>query len=203
MKKTPKKIHENIKIPVEVSARHVHLSKNDLFTLFGKDYELTKLKDLSQTGEFACHETLTLVGNRGELSDVRIVGPLRERTQIELSLTDVRLLQLEVPLRVSGNLEGDTGECTLVAPNGNELVVTDGVIIAVRHIHANPEEAAKLGIKEGDILKVRIGSDERKIVFEGVHVRVKPTFNLALHIDTDEANAAFVQRGASAELIKD
>lgn len=176
-----------MQVPIEISARHIHLSKPDLEILFGSGFELTKFRDLSQTGQFAANEIVKLVGLKGELDGVRILGPVRAQTQVEVSETEARHLGLTPPVRDSGNLDGTPG-IKIVGPKG-EVELKSGVILALRHIHIDPEIAAKIKVKNGDRVKVdTIGP--RDLLFENVLVRVDPSFKLAMHIDTDEANAA-------------
>jgi putative phosphotransacetylase len=189
---TKKQISRNdiniiMQVPIEISARHIHLSKPDLEILFGSGFELTKFRDLSQTGQFAANEIVKLVGLKGELDGVRILGPVRAQTQVEVSETEARHLGLTPPVRDSGNLDGTPG-IKIVGPKG-EVELKSGVILALRHIHIDPEIAAKIKVKNGDRVKVdTIGP--RDLLFENVLVRVDPSFKLAMHIDTDEANAA-------------
>lgn len=180
-----------MKVLIEISARHVHLSKPDLEILFGAGFELSKFKDLSQTGQFAAKETIKLAGPRGELDGVRVLGPVRAKTQVEVSETEARALGLNPPVRDSGNLEGTPG-VKIIGPKG-EVNLTSGVILALRHIHIDPAAAAELGVKNYDRVKVdTIGL--RDLLFENVLIRVDPSFKLAMHIDTDEANAAGIDR---------
>lgn len=181
-----------MKVPIEVSARHVHLSKPDLEKLFGAGFELTKLKDLSQIGQFAAREIVKLVGPLGSKDKVRVLGPCRKETQVEVSETDAKILGLEPPTRDSGDLDGSAG-VRIVGPAG-EVVLKRGLIIALRHIHLDPLTAKKLGVKDGDLVKVDT-SGARDLLFENVLIRVDPSFRLAMHIDTDEANAAGLGRG--------
>lgn len=176
-----------MKVPIEISARHVHLSKPDLEVLFGKDFELSKYKDLSQTGQFAAEETVDLSGPRGRLESVRILGPRRPKTQVEISETDARHLGLNPPVKNSGDLEGTPG-IKIIGRSGN-VVLDKGVILASRHIHIDPDSARDIGVEDGDRIKVDV-SGVRDLLFENVLVRVNPDFKLAMHIDTDEANAA-------------
>ncbi len=182
-----KKISNGVKIPIEISARHVHLTLNDLKILFGENYKLTKFKDLSQPGQFAANETLKLIGPKGQLENVRILGPVREKTQVEISETDARELGIDPPVKESGNL-ADTPGIKLVGPK-SMLNLKNGVILALRHLHVDPETAKSLSIKDGDRIKVDI-SGKRDLLFENVLVRANKNFKLAMHIDTDEANAA-------------
>ena len=175
------------KILVETSARHVHLSQEDLETLFGKGATLTNKKDLSQPGQFACAERVNLVGPKKELANVSILGPVRPKTQVEVSYTDARTLGVAAPLRESGDVAGTPG-LKLVGPAG-EVELTEGVMVAKRHIHMTPEDAERLGVENGEIVSVKIES-ERTAILGDVVIRVSPKFALAMHIDTDESNAA-------------
>ena len=187
------------KILVETSARHVHLSKEDLAKLFGEGAELTFKKALSQPGQFACEERVKLVGPKKEIANVIILGPVRPATQIELSYTDARTLGIDAPLRESGNVAGTPG-LKLVGPAG-EVDVSEGAIVAKRHIHMTPADAETYGVENGQIVSVKIES-ERSAVLGDVVVRVNPNFALAMHIDTDEANAACAFGKCFGELIK-
>ena len=174
---------------VETSARHVHVSKQDLETLFGAGYELTVKKMLSQPGQYACEERVTVVGPKRELAGVSILGPCRGATQVELSLTDARSIGVSAPVRESGDIAG-SGACKLVGPCG-EVELTEGVIAAKRHIHMTTADAAEFGLADKDVVSVQINNDNgRNCVLGDVVVRVSDTYALAMHIDTDEANAA-------------
>lgn len=176
------------KVLVETSARHIHLSREAVEVLFGKGYELTKKKDLSQPGQFACAEKLEIVGPKGKLK-ASILGPERGASQVEVSLTDARTIGISAPIRESGDVAGTPG-CKLVNPeNGAEYELTEGVIVAKRHIHLTPEAAKSLGVEDKQIVSVKIES-ERTTVFGDVVIRVSEKFAPAMHIDTDEANAA-------------
>ena len=184
---------------VETSARHVHVSQEDLEILFGKGYELTKKKDLSQPGQYACNEKVTIVGSKKEMA-ASILGPVRPASQVEISLTDARSIGVDAPIRESGDVAG-SGACKLVGPCG-EVELKEGVIAAKRHIHATPEDAEKLGVKDKDVVSVKINTDGRSLVFGEVVVRVSPKFALAMHIDTDESNAAGCGREVYGEIVK-
>ena len=177
------------KFIIETSARHVHVSQEALETLFGAGYALTPKKDLSQPGQFACEERVTVVGSKKELAGVSILGPVRPATQVELSATDARSIGVGIAIKESGDVSGTPG-CKLVGPCG-EIEITEGVIVAKRHIHMTPADAEKLGVKDKEIVAVKAESAERSCIFEDVVVRVSEKFALAMHIDTDEANAAF------------
>lgn len=184
---------------VEISARHVHVSREDLDILFGKGYELTRKKDLSQPGQYACEERVTVVGPKRELAGVSILGPVRPATQVELSLTDARSIGVSAPVRESGDIDGSAG-CKLVGPCG-EIELTEGVIAAKRHIHMTTADADKYGLADKQVVSVKIDSDGRALTFGDVVVRVSDKFALAMHIDTDEGNAAGVKPGMNGEII--
>lgn len=175
---------------VEISARHVHVSQTDLETLFGKGYALTPKKDLSQPGQFACEERVTVVGPKKELKGVSILGPCRPATQVELSLTDARSIGVVAPIRESGDIAG-SGACKLVGPCG-EVEISEGVIAAKRHIHMTVADGEKYGITDKQIVSVKIPTEGRALIFDDVVARVSDSYALAMHIDTDEANAAAV-----------
>ena len=172
---------------VETSARHVHVTQETLETLFGAGYQLTVKKELSQPGQFASNERITVVGPKKELANVSILGPCRNADQVELSATDARSIGINAPVRESGDVAG-SGACKLVGPAG-EVELKEGVIVAKRHIHVTPEDAEKLGVKDKDIVSVACGSEGRKLIFGDVVIRVSEKFATAMHIDTDEANA--------------
>jgi putative phosphotransacetylase len=176
-----------MKFLVETSARHAHVSQQDLETLFGPGSKLSVKKELSQPGQFASDQKITVIGPRGQMN-VSILGPARKSTQVEISLTDARALGLTVPVRESGDTAGSAG-CKLVGPAG-ELELKEGVIAAKRHIHILPEQAEKMGVKDKDVVSVRVDTQGRSLVFGDTVVRVSPTYALAMHIDTDECNAA-------------
>ena len=187
-------------ILVETSARHVHVTTEHLETLFGKGYQLTPKKDLSQPGQFACEERIDVVGPKRTLSGVSILGPVRPASQVELSMTDARSIGVVAPIRESGDIAG-SGACKLVGPAG-EVELAEGVIVAKRHIHMTPADAAKFDVKDKDVVRVRIDTDGRALEFGDVVVRVSEKFALAMHIDTDESNAAGVTPGTMGTLIK-
>ena len=189
-----------MKILVETSARHVHITAEQLPILFGEGYELTKKKDLSQPGQFASNERVTVVGPKGEMSGISILGPVRPAAQVELSLTDARKLGLAAPVRESGDIDGTPG-CKIVGPCG-EVEIDKGVIAAKRHIHLNLEEAAEFGLEDKQVVSVKVDTDGRSLVFGDVVVRVSPKFAAAMHIDTDESNAAGCSGTVYGEIIK-
>ncbi len=184
---------------VEISARHVHVSKEDLETLFGKGYELTRKKDLSQPGQFACEERVDVIGPKRELKNVSILGPVRPATQVELSMTDARSIGVSAPVRESGDVAG-SGACKLVGPCG-EVELAEGVIVAKRHIHMTPEDAEKYGISDRQIVQVEIPTEGRSLIFGDVVARVSDKFKLAMHLDTDEANAAGVPGSCTGNIL--
>ncbi len=185
---------------VETSARHLHLSQKDLEILFGEGYQLTSKKALSQPGQFACVERVDVVGSKKTLSGVTILGPVRKATQVELSLTDARSIGVDAPIRESGDIAG-SGACKLVGPKG-EIELKEGVIAAKRHIHMTPADAEAFDVKDGQTVSVRIDSDGRALTFGDVVIRVRADFALAMHIDTDESNAACAAPGTMGEVIK-
>lgn len=176
-----------MKFMVETSARHVHVTKETLETLFGAGFELTVKKPLSQPGQYASNERVTVVGPKRELANVSILGPCRSADQVELSVTDARSIGISAPVRESGDIAGSAG-CKLVGPCG-EVELKEGVIVAKRHIHVTPEDAVKLGVADKEIVKVACGNEGRKLVFDDVVIRVSEKFATAMHIDTDESNA--------------
>ena len=175
-------------VPVASSARHVHLCHADVERLFGPGHQLTVFRMLSQPGQYACTEQVTIVGPKGQLAKVRVLGPERSATQVELSMTDARSIGIVAPVRESGDVVGSAG-CKLVGPAG-EVEIGEGVIIAKRHIHMTPADAAAAGVADKDIVKVVTGGNGRKLVFDDVVIRVSEKFATAMHIDTDESNAA-------------
>ena len=175
------------KILVETTARHVHLSREDLDILFGKGFELTFKKDLSQPGQFATNERVTVVGPKREIANISILGPVRKQTQVELSATDARSVGIPIVVRESGDLAGTPG-CKIVGPCG-EVEISEGVIVAKRHIHLTPDSAAEFGVEDKQIVSVEIKGTGRSTVFGDVVIRVSEKFAPAMHIDTDESNA--------------
>jgi acetate kinase len=184
-------------IPVEVSAHHVHLSRAHVDALFGRGHKLTYRAELSQPGQYACAEAVDLVGPKGRVDRVRVLGPERPETQVEISRTEEFRLGIDAPIRASGDIAGSPG-LTLVGPAG-QAVIPEGVICAMRHIHMHPENALAYGIRDRDIVRIRI-EGERSLIFGDVLVRVSPSFRLAMHIDTDEANAAEISAGTTGLL---
>jgi putative phosphotransacetylase len=186
------------RIPVGVSNRHVHLSQVHVERLFGPGYQLTPMRELSQQGQFAAEETVTLVGQRGSLKKVRILGPARDASQVEISRTDSFVLGIHAPLRLSGHIQGTPG--IILRTDKGELTLQEGLIIAQNHVHMSTEEARMFQVVEGDRLIVQTMGD-RPVIFTDVAVRVNPRFSLDLHIDTDEANAAWLATGEIVHVI--
>ena len=186
-------------VPVGLSNRHLHVSREDLDILFGAGYELTKFKDLSQPGQYAANEKVDIVGPKGTLKGVRILGPTRKETQIEISLTDGFVLGVNPPVRDSGDLDNSPG-AKIVGPKG-EVVLEKGVIAAARHIHMHTSDAEVFDVKDKEVVSVRVGG-KRGLVFDNVLVRVHPTYALEMHVDIDEGNAAQIKNGDTLEVIK-
>ena len=186
--------------PVETSARHVHVTEETLEILFGKGATLTKKKDLSQPGQFASEQRVTIVGTKKEIPNVSILGPCRKANQVELSATDARSAGIAAPIRESGDIAG-SGACTIKGPAG-EVELKEGVIVAKRHIHMTPADAEKFGVSNGDIVAVKISSPDRTTVFGDTVIRVSDSYALAMHIDTDESNAAACGRDQVGEIVK-
>lgn len=186
-------------IPIGISNRHVHLTADDFQQLFPGE-QLRPMKELKQPGEFAAEQTVTIVGSKGEQSRVRILGPLRKKSQVEISMTDTRTLGIPAPVRLSGNL-ADAAEVTL--KNGDRQVTIKGCIVAKRHIHMSHRDMEKFHLKAGEVVKVRINTPERATIFEDVEIRPGENFILEMHVDTDEANAANIKPDTVASLIRE
>lgn len=187
-------------VPVGVSNRHIHLSAADLEALFGEGYELTPLKDLSQPGQYACKETLTIIGpSLRPIEGVRVLGPIRKSSQVEISMTDSYVLKLKPPVRESGNIKG-SAPITIIGPRG-AISLPEGCIIANRHIHMSPSEADAFGIKDGDTVTVDVDGKRRTRWFD-VQVRVHKDFRLEMHVDTDDANSAGIGNGFKVKIVK-
>lgn len=200
MESTSTKTNEvPVKVPVGVSARHIHLTQEDVEKLFGKGYQLTKKKEL-MGGQFASNEQCTIVGLKlRAIENVRILGPIRKASQVEISMTDARTLGVNAPVRQSGDTKG-SAPIALVGPKG-AIYLEEGCIVAARHIHMSPEDAKAANLKDGDMVSVRMGN-ERGALMEDVKIRVDKTFTLEMHIDTDEANACQVKHGEIATIVK-
>ncbi|SDN90614.1 putative phosphotransacetylase [Psychrobacillus sp. OK028] len=186
-------------IPIAVSARHVHLSLNHVEALFGKGYELTVRTELSQPGQFASNETVVIAGPKGSIERVRILGPARSMTQAEISWTDAMKLGVNPPIRESGDIEGSEA-ITIIGPKGS-LFLEQGLIIAQAHIHMSPKDAARFGVQNGEYVTVETDGI-RPIAYRQVKIRVSERYRLEMHIDTDEANASLITKGAFGHLVK-
>ena len=187
------------KFIVETSARHVHLTAEAFATLFGEGKELTVKKMLSQPGQFASEERVTIVGPKKSLPNVSILGPCRKANQVELSATDARSIGIVAPIRESGDVAG-SGACKIVGPEG-EIEISEGVIVAKRHIHLTPADAEEMGVKDKDVVWVRLDTDGRKAILGDVVCRVSDSYALAMHIDTDESNAVSAPRELYGEIV--
>ncbi len=187
--------------PIETSARHIHLSREDCDKLFGEGYELSPMKELFEPGHFVSVEHVSIIGPRDELKDVSVIAPLREQTQVEISLSDARRLGLKPPIRISGDLAGSE-KCKIRGPKG-EVELEEGVIVAKRHLHISKKDAKELQVQEGQNLSVLAESAERSVVFRDVIVRIGPDdFNVAMHVDTDEANAAGLTQNSQGKIVE-
>ncbi|MDY0234596.1 MAG: phosphate propanoyltransferase [Gudongella sp.] len=186
-------------LPIALSNRHIHVCKEDLETLFGEGYELTRTKDLSQPGQFACEEKVDLVGPKRTIKGIRILGPVRPETQLEVSITDAFTLGINPIIRNSGDIK-DTPGGKLVGPKG-EVEIDKGIIVAARHIHMHTTDGEEYGVKDGQIVSIKT-TGPRGLVFENVLVRVHPTYALEMHVDVEEGNAAGVRNGDLVEIIK-
>lgn len=184
---------------IEGSGRHVHLCRQDIERLFGEGYELTKVKKISQPGQFACQERVNLVGPKGMLTNVVILGPEREYSQVEVSLTDARLLGVKAPTRESGDLKGSAG--IIIVNKDRHIALEEGCIVAKRHVHVAEADAARLGVTNGQIVKVKTHTD-RPLIFDDVVIRVSPKYQTFMHIDFDEANACDLKNGDLGEIIE-
>lgn len=191
---------EEIRIPIGVSNRHAHLSQRDLEILFGEGYQLTKYRDLKQPGQYAAKETIAIKGPKGSIDSVRILGPTRDLTQVEVSFTDARTLGINAPVRESGKTQ-QSAPITIIGPKGT-IEKSEGVIAALRHIHMPTDVAEKLGVKDKDKVKVET-TGERQVIFCNVLARVSDNFALEMHVDTDEANGAGLSNNDTVRIIKD
>ncbi|WP_082797515.1 phosphate propanoyltransferase [Neobacillus drentensis] len=185
-------------VPIAASNRHIHLSPEHVERLFGRGYELTKLKDLSQPHQFAAKETLTLIGPKGKIQNVRVLGPVRGSTQVEVSLFDGFTLGVKPPIRNSGDINGSE-PITLQGPRG-QIMIKEGLICAARHIHMHTSDGESFGVNDGDFVQVKVDG-VRGVIFTNVLIRVSPKFKLEMHIDLDEANAAGIKNGQLGEII--
>lgn len=185
-------------LPIALSNRHLHLSQEDIDVLFGSGYELTKVKDLGQPGQYACNEKIDIEGSKGTIKGIRVLGPARNKSQIEISLGDARVLGLETYIRNSGDLK-DTPGVKMIGPKG-QVDLKEGVIVAARHIHMSVEDGEKFNVKDKDKVRVKAGKD-RALIFENVLVRISPNFTLEMHVDIEEGNAAGVKNYDMVEII--
>ena len=191
----------DLTIPVGISNRHIHLSREDLETLFGKGYELTPIKDLSQPGQYACKELLTIIGpSMRPIENVRVLGPIRKESQVEISVTDSFVLKVKPPVRESGELEG-SAPITIIGPRGT-ISLPEGCIIANRHIHMGLADAARYGVSDGDYVTVDAVGTKRTRWYD-VQVRVSADFVLEMHVDTDDANASGIGNGTLVSIVKE
>ncbi|MBR2444630.1 MAG: phosphate propanoyltransferase [Clostridia bacterium] len=187
-------------IPIGISNRHIHLSQSDLEVLFGKGYELTPIKDLSQPGQYACKELLTIVGpSMRPIENVRVLGPVRKASQVEISMTDSYILKVKPPVRESGKTK-DSAPITIIGPKG-VVQLSEGCIIANRHIHMSPDEALVFGLKDGDYVDIDVNG-KRKTRWFDVQVRVDKDYRLEMHVDTDDANSAGISNGFIVTIVK-
>ncbi|HEY2420802.1 MAG TPA: phosphate propanoyltransferase [Neobacillus sp.] len=187
------------KVPIAASNRHIHLSPEHLDRLFGQRYQLTKQKDLSQPNQFAAKETVTLIGPKGKIQNVRILGPARGKTQVEISLFDGFTLGVTPPIRNSGDIKGSES-ITIQGPRG-QVKIKEGLICAARHIHLHTDDSAGFELSDGDYVQVKVDGP-RGVIFSNVLIRVSPKYKLEMHIDLDEANAANLKNGQLGEIIK-
>ncbi len=188
------------KLEINASNKHIHLDREDLDKLFGEGYELTFKKALKQPGQFASEEKVQVIGPKGSFSGIRVLGPVRKDTQLELALTDCRQIGIDAPIRESGHVEGTPG-CKLVGPKG-EMELEYGVIVAKRHAHFSPEDAREAGVENGQIVKIKIESKERTTIYDDVVCRVSDSCATEVHVDTDEANAAAMGGGTICEIVE-
>ena len=196
-----KKSSDDGGVPIGVSNRHIHLSEEHVEVLFGKGYKLTPMKELSQPGQYACKETLTLVGpSMRSIENVRVLGPLRKQSQVEISMTDSFVLKVKPPVRESGKTEG-SAPVIIVGPKGI-VSLKEGCIIANRHIHMSPADAAHFGVKDGDYIDVDAFEGTRKTRWFDVQIRVNDAFRLEMHVDTDDANAVGFKNGSKVTVAK-
>ena len=185
-------------VVVGVSNRHIHLSQDDLEILFGAGHTLTRMKDMKQPGQYAAEEKVTIVGPKGKFDGVRVLGPVRKNTQVEISATDAISLGVKAPIRESGNIAG-SAPIAIIGPKG-AVYLNEGCIVAKRHIHMAPKDAMAAGVHDGDIVSVK-ADNERGTIFNNVQIRVDDSFTLEMHIDTDEANAAQIKSGDTVRIV--
>ncbi|MPQ42899.1 ethanolamine utilization phosphate acetyltransferase EutD [Clostridium tarantellae] len=193
------KVKKEALIEVEASGRHIHLTREEIDKLFGKGYKLNKIKDLSQPGQYACKERVTITGPKGSIKNVVVLGPERKTTQVEVSLTDALALGIKPPIRQSGDLEGTPG--ITISTELGSVNLDKGLIVAKRHIHITPEDAEKFGVKDNEVVKVKVFG-RRPLIFDDVIVRVNKNFKTYMHIDYDEANSSGFSKGTLARIIE-
>lgn len=188
-------------VEVEASGRHIHLCQKDLEALFGEGYELTPIKDLSQPGQYACKERVTISGPKGSLNNVIVLGPVRPESQVEVSMTDANILGIKAPVRMSGDIKGTPG---VTVSNGDKSITLDeGLMVAQRHLHITPEDAERFHINDGQVIKVKVcGEKDRALIFDDLVVRVNKNFRTYIHIDYDEANACGFVKGMKGVLFQ-
>lgn len=194
------KSEEEDTILVEASGKHVHLSQEHVEMLFGKGYELKKVRELSQPGQYLCEEKVMIIGPKGTLNKVSVLGPARSETQVELSLNDAVSSGIKAPVRMSGDVKGSAG--AVIATPNSAVLLKEGVIVAKRHIHITPEDAKKFGVEDKEVVQVKVGCEQRGLIFDNVVVRVSPSFKTAMHIDYDEANGCGFMKNMRAKIIK-
>lgn len=188
-------------VEVEASGRHIHLCQKDLEALFGEGYELTPIKDLSQPGQYACKERVTISGPKGSLNNVIVLGPVRPESQVEVSMTDANILGIKAPVRMSGDIKGTPG---VTVSNGDKCITLDeGLMVAQRHLHITPEDAERFHVNDGQVIKVKVcGEKDRALIFDDLVVRVNKNFRTYIHIDYDEANACGFVKGMKGVLFQ-
>lgn len=188
-------------VEVEASGRHIHLCQKDLEALFGEGYELTPIKDLSQPGQYACKERVTISGPKGSLNNVIVLGPVRPESQVEVSMTDANILGIKAPVRMSGDIKGTPG---VSVSNGDKSITLDeGLMVAQRHLHITPEDAERFHVNDGQVIKVKVcGEKDRALIFDDLVVRVNKNFRTYIHIDYDEANACGFVKGMKGVLFQ-
>lgn len=197
-----KEIKDTLCIMVEASGRHVHLSREDLDRLYGYGYQLTPVKELSQPGQYACKERLTITGPKNSIKNVVVLGPERGKTQVEISLTDALTLGVKAPVRLSGDISNTPGIVITNPDNGASIETKEGLIVAKRHIHVTPEDAIKFNVSNGERVKVKVFG-ERPLILEDVDIRVDKNFSTAMHIDYDEANACGYNKNTKGIILKE
>lgn len=194
-----RRIKKEVFIEVEASGRHIHLSRKDIDALFGEGYKLTKLKELSQPGQYACEERVSISGPKGEFKNVIVLGPEREQTQVEVSLTDCSLLGVKAPIKQSGDLDETLG--IKVSTNKGSINLEKGLMVAKRHIHMKQDDAKKFNVLENEVVKVKVFG-QRPLIFDDVVIRINKNFETVMHIDYDEANACGFSKGCLARIVK-